>query len=62
MHTFRAEGEGTRVGDVVHYELPLGLARAIAHALIVRKDVERIIDFRREKIAQMFSPAPPLTR
>lgn len=55
IHTFRAERGGTRVGDVVDYELPLGLAGAIAHALIVRKDVERIFDYRREQIAHLLN-------
>lgn len=61
-HTFRAESDGTRVGDVVDYELPLGLAGALAHALVVRKDVERIFDYRQERIARLFSPASPLAR
>jgi ligand-binding SRPBCC domain-containing protein len=56
-HTFRAEHGGTRVGDVVNYELPLGLFGSIAHVLKVRNDVERIFDYRREKIARIFSSA-----
>jgi ligand-binding SRPBCC domain-containing protein len=61
-HTFRAEEGGTRVGDVVNYELPLGPFGAIAHALMVRKDVESIFDFRREKIARLFSQPEPQER
>src|SRR5512138_228109 len=44
-HAFEAEADGTRVRDVVRYELPLGPVGEIAHALMVGKDVEAIFDF-----------------
>ena len=53
-HTFEAKDGGTHMTDVVNYALPLGPLGALAHALMVGRDVEGIFDFRREKIQTMF--------
>lgn len=53
-HTFEAKDGGTHMTDVVNYALPLGPLGALAHALMVERDVEGIFDFRREKIQTMF--------
>ncbi len=45
-HTFAADGDGTLVGDEVHYALPLGPLGDLAHALFVKRDLERIFDYR----------------
>jgi ligand-binding SRPBCC domain-containing protein len=52
-HTFQSENGGTRVGDVVNYALPLGPLGKIAHALMVRRDVESILDFRQQQVARI---------
>ena len=49
-HEFSALDGGTVVRDRVRYALPLGIVGAIAHALFVRRDLERIFDFRREAV------------
>ena len=49
-HTFTAHDGGTLVGDRVRYALPLGLLGAAAHRAFVRRDLERIFDFRRAAI------------
>jgi ligand-binding SRPBCC domain-containing protein len=49
-HTFAADGEGTLMRDVVRYALPLGPLGALAHAALVRRDLEAIFDFRREAV------------
>jgi ligand-binding SRPBCC domain-containing protein len=41
---------GTLMRDTVRYALPLGPAGALAHALFVRRDLERIFDFRRGEV------------
>lgn len=56
-HRFEEIGGGTRVTDVVRYRLPFGLAGRAAHAIKVRRDLERIFDYRRERIAERFGPA-----
>lgn len=53
-HTFQARGDETRMVDEVNYALPLGPFGRMLHRFFVRRDLERIFDFRREKIAQIF--------
>ncbi len=51
-HEFEAAGEdATLIRDRVRYGLPLGPLGELAHRLFVRRDVERIFDFRREAVA-----------
>jgi ligand-binding SRPBCC domain-containing protein len=52
-HTFSPHNGGTLVGDRVRYALPLGPLGAAAHRAFVRRDVERIFDFRRAAIGPM---------
>ncbi len=52
-HEFVASAEGTVVRDRVRYALPLGLLGELAHAAFVRRDLERIFDFRRAAVAQL---------
>jgi ligand-binding SRPBCC domain-containing protein len=57
-HTFTAETGGTRMVDVVNYELPLGILGALAHKFGVRRDLEGVFDYRRQIIASLFPPSP----
>jgi ligand-binding SRPBCC domain-containing protein len=53
-HEFEpAPGGRTLMRDTVRYALPLGPLGALAHRLFVRRDLERIFDFRRAKVAEM---------
>src|SRR5215207_4160154 len=54
-HEFMAVENGTLVRDSVHYELPLGLVGELAHALLVRPDLERIFDFRRDAVVRLLT-------
>jgi ligand-binding SRPBCC domain-containing protein len=56
MHQFRPEGEGTMMLDSLNYALPLGVLGALAHSVKVRKDVEGIFDYRRQRIERIFPP------
>lgn len=49
-HTFAADGDGTVIGDEVHYALPLGRLGELAHPLFVRRDLERIFDYRQTAV------------
>ena len=49
-HTFAADGDGTLVTDQVHYALPLGRLGELAHRLFVKRDLERIFDYRRAAV------------
>jgi ligand-binding SRPBCC domain-containing protein len=56
LHEFEETRGGTRMRDVVDYELPLGPLGTVARALFVRKALRRIFDFRRAAIAEILSP------
>lgn len=50
-HEFEPDGDGgTVIRDVVRYALPLGVVGALAHGLFVRRDLERIFDYRRAAV------------
>ena len=60
-HEFERREGATRVRDVVEYALPLGPLGALAHALFVRRALDRIFDFRRDAIRRLLEEggAPP---
>ena len=47
-HLLEPHADGTLMRDVVRYALPLGPLGDLAHALVVRRDLERIFDYRAE--------------
>lgn len=53
-HTFAAVDGGTLMHDIVRYALPLGPLGSLAHKLAVRRDVERVFDYRAERVAALF--------
>jgi ligand-binding SRPBCC domain-containing protein len=58
-HLFEPEGDGaTVIHDRVRYAIPLGPLGAIAHRLFVRRDLERIFDYRAEAASErLLSPS-----
>ena len=54
-HTFEADGEGTLMRDIVRYALPLGPLGEVARAVLVKRDLKRIFDFRQAEIARRFN-------
>ncbi|MGE5408858.1 MAG: SRPBCC family protein [Syntrophothermus sp.] len=53
-HLFEPAGEGaTTIRDVVRYSLPLGPLGELARRLLVKRDVERIFDYRREAVRDL---------
>ena len=53
LHEFSASGDGTRMQDVVDYEIPYGITGALAQKLFVARMLERIFDYRREAITAL---------
>jgi ligand-binding SRPBCC domain-containing protein len=53
-HQFEPVDGGTRIRDEVRYALPLGVLGRIAHRLAVRRDLERVFDYRTERIGELF--------
>ena len=56
-HTFEELGGATRVRDTVEYSLPGGW---IVDRLLVRRDLERIFDYRREQLGELLAPCGEL--
>jgi ligand-binding SRPBCC domain-containing protein len=54
-HTFHAHPDGTCVRDRVCYALPFGPLGDLAHALFVRRDLERIFDFRHASVSKVMT-------
>jgi ligand-binding SRPBCC domain-containing protein len=52
-HTFTPDNGGTRIGDHVDYALPFGIVGQIVHALMVRRDVESIFQYRQHQLQQL---------
>jgi ligand-binding SRPBCC domain-containing protein len=53
-HEFTEHHGGTLMRDLVTYRLPFGIFGRGAHALMVRRDVSKIFDYRAEYIARTF--------
>jgi ligand-binding SRPBCC domain-containing protein len=55
-HTFTPDGAGgTHMRDTVRYALPGGPLGAIPHALFVRSELERIFDFRAQRVPELLA-------
>jgi hypothetical protein len=51
-HSFEPAGDGTIVRDRVRYALPLGPLGELAHAALVRRDLDRIFAFRHAAVRE----------
>jgi ligand-binding SRPBCC domain-containing protein len=56
-HTFSDVPGGTRMDDVVDYELPFGVLGSIARTLFVARSLEQIFEYRRKVVTEMFGAA-----
>ena len=59
-HDFSAVPEGTLMTDRVRYQMPAGPLGRIVHALWTRQTLDRIFDYRFEKIEELLGTAEPL--
>jgi uncharacterized protein (TIGR01777 family) len=53
-HRFMKLGSGTLIQDFVRYRVPFGMVGALAGGAYIRHDVQKIFNYRREKIDQLF--------
>jgi ligand-binding SRPBCC domain-containing protein len=53
-HAFRDLGSATEMTDTVRYLLPLGPVGRVGHALLVRRQLDGIFDYRARIIADLF--------
>jgi ligand-binding SRPBCC domain-containing protein len=56
QHHFKAIEGGVEMVDLVHYRLPLGILGNIGHALIVKKELQKIFTYRYQRIVELFGP------
>jgi ligand-binding SRPBCC domain-containing protein len=56
-HRFQSVDGGTRISDVVLYALPFGLLGRMAHAWVVKADLEGIFDYRAKKVSALLGNA-----
>ena len=59
-HEFAEHPDGTLVRDRVRYQIPLGPLGALAHAAFVRRDLDRVFDFRHAAVRRLLERAPQL--
>jgi len=53
-HLFEPADGGVQMVDIVDYELPLGPLGTLAHAAVVRSQLESIFDYRSAAVAERF--------
>jgi hypothetical protein len=58
-HRFESVSGGTLMTDVVRYRLPFGVLGDALNALLVRRDLKRIFDYRNERVENRFGSAKP---
>jgi ligand-binding SRPBCC domain-containing protein len=56
-HRFNTSGSAVIMEDHVEYALPFGLLGSLVHALSVRRQLQKIFDYRRHAIARFFPGA-----
>lgn len=57
-HDFSDHDEGTLMRDTVRYRMPFGPVGKLARALLVRRDTEKIFDYRRPAIERALGLTP----
>ncbi|MBI3797999.1 MAG: SRPBCC family protein [Deltaproteobacteria bacterium] len=53
LHEFSQVPDGTLMRDTIDYALPLGPLGTLAHMVFVRRTLEQIFDYRRDRIEQL---------
>jgi ligand-binding SRPBCC domain-containing protein len=54
QHLFKAIENGVEMTDIVHYKLPFWVIGDIANALLVRKKLQHVFQYRYDKVAEIF--------
>ena len=53
-HTFKEQNGGVLMHDRVDYEVPLGFLGRLMNQLVVKKEIDKIFDFRRKALEEIF--------
>lgn len=54
QHNFRSIEGGVEMEDIINYALPWGALGSLAHEMFVKKDLEHIFAYRRNKLDSLF--------
>ena len=54
-HTFEERPDGTLIRDRVVYRMPYGALGALAHRVLLARDLERIFDYRRHAVDRLLA-------
>lgn len=58
QHHFKLIEGGVEMTDIVHYALPFGPLGSIAHAVLVKKELQQIFTYRFQKITEIMGAWP----
>lgn len=50
---------GVEMEDVVHYKLPMGILGRLAHPFLVKPNLDKIFEFRKNKLTELFGEFKP---
>ena len=53
-HFIKPLEKGVEMLDIVDYKLPFGILGRIAHPILVKKQLEKIFNFREQKLTELF--------
>jgi len=59
QHFFEEIEGGVRMTDIIDYRLPMGALGKVMHPIIVRKKLNEIFRYRKEKLDQLFGEFKP---
>jgi ligand-binding SRPBCC domain-containing protein len=54
QHHFKTIGSGTQVRDIIKYELPYGVLGLLAHKIFIKKQLDDLFNYRRQKLKELF--------
>ncbi len=54
QHHFKETKDGVEMTDLLHYKVPLYAVGRLVNRLLVRKQVEKIFEYRYRKVEEMF--------
>jgi ligand-binding SRPBCC domain-containing protein len=54
QHTFADTGAGVKICDRLEYALPFGVLGRMAHAVIVRKQLRSVFEYRQQQLTEIF--------
>lgn len=57
-HFILPKGDGVVMEDIIDYKLPLGFLGRLMHRLFIKNQLERIFEYRTDKLIEIFGSVP----